>query len=90
MSRLLISDEYPHSHQLDAVFDAIRQEIVKGSRRITHDGCPETRHLLGHVLECNSKALDLLNEAKATLSEIFYLTPANQPVPVAVKRRAQR
>ncbi|NQU61644.1 MAG: hypothetical protein HQ512_10990 [Rhodospirillales bacterium] len=33
MSRLLISDEYPHSHQLDAVFDAIRREIVKGRRR---------------------------------------------------------
>lgn len=80
MARLLISDEYPSGHELGAIFDAIRQEVLKGSARMAQDGRPETRHLLGHVIECNTKVLQMLNEAKNTVESIFSMSPPNERV----------
>lgn len=64
MRRLLSSDQYPNGHELGSILEAIRVEVLKGSGRIAHDGRPETRHLLGHVLDCNMKVLGMLHEAK--------------------------
>lgn len=80
MARLLISDEYPSGHELDAIFDAIRQEVLKSSSRMAHDGRPETRRLLGHVIECNKKVLQMLNQAKNTVESIFSMSPAKERV----------
>ena len=80
MARLLISDEYPSGHKLDAIFDAIRQEVLKGSARMAQDGRPETRYLLGHVIECNTKVLQMLNEAQNTVESIFSMSPPKERV----------
>ena len=70
MTRLLVSDKYPHHHDLSAVLESIRGEIHKGSHRMTHDGNPETRHLLGAVLECNDKVMELLNRAGKMIEDL--------------------
>ena len=90
MARLLISDEYPNGHELDAIFDAIRHEVFKGSARMTYDGHPENRHLLGHVLESNNKVLGLLSEAKTAIESLFSVAPSQQPVPVRVLEDRKR
>lgn len=90
MARLLISDEYPNGHELDAIFDAIRLEVFKGSARMTHDGHPENRHLLGHVLESNNKVLGLLNDAKTAIESLFSIAPIRQPVPVRISEERKR
>ena len=84
MARLLISNEYPNGHELDAIFDAIRLEVFKGSSRMAHDGHPENRHLLGHVLESNSKVLGLVNEAKTIVESFIDTPPRPELVPVRV------
>ncbi len=94
MARLLISDEYPHGHELGAIFEAIRKEVLRGSHQMTHDGRPETRHLLGHVLDSNRKVLEILNEARNTLETLFGPSPRKQPVAVPcadeTKRQSRR
>lgn len=70
MPRLLTSDEYPHGHDLGAILEGIRREVLKGSARMTHDGNPETRFLMGSVLDCNSKVMNLLNRAKALVGDM--------------------
>jgi|ETNmetMinimDraft_16_1059900.scaffolds.fasta_scaffold21245_2 hypothetical protein len=63
MARHLVTNKYPHEHELGAILEGIRTEILKGSHRMTHDGNPQTRHLAGSVIDCNKNALALLNEA---------------------------
>ncbi len=31
MARFLVSNEYPHGHELGAILDGIRREVLKGS-----------------------------------------------------------
>jgi len=81
MSRLLISDRYPNGHDLGTILEAIRAEVMRGSGRIAHDGRPETRHVLGHVLDSNMKVLDLLGEARNAIDAVFGLPAPKQPVP---------
>ena len=90
MARLLISEEYPNGRELNAIFDAIRHEILKGSSRMTHDGHPENRHLLGHVLESNNKVLGLLNEAKTAVASFFSVAPLQEPVLVRIVEERKR
>jgi len=90
MARLLISDEYPNGHELDVIFDAIRHEVCKGSSRISHDGHPQNRHLLGHALESNNKVLALLDEAKTAIESFFSVALRPEPVPVRVVEERKR
>ena len=90
MARLLISYEYPNGHELDKIFDAIRHEVFRGSSRMSHDGHPENRHLLGHVLESNSRVLGLLNEAKTAVEALFGAASRPEPVPVRVTGEGKR
>ncbi len=83
MARLLVSDEYPHGHELGAILDGIRAEVLKGSHRMIHDGNPQTRHLVGHVLDTNKKAVDLLNEAMSLVESMFGYHGSKWPVSVA-------
>ncbi|MBT3305520.1 MAG: hypothetical protein HN377_03460 [Alphaproteobacteria bacterium] len=87
MTRLLVSDKYPHHHDLSAVLESIRGEIHKGSHRMTHDGNPETRHLLGAVLECNDKVMELLNRAGKMIEDLGPVSAGNLGAPVVVPLR---
>ena len=83
MARSLSSDKYPLGHDLGNILEAIRAEVLKGSGRIAHDGRPETRHLLGHVLDCNMNVLGMLSEARKA-AEVFVGVPLQrlpEPVP---------
>jgi len=80
MPRLLTSDEYPHGHDLGAILEGIRAEVLRGSGRMSHDGNPETRFLMGSVLDCNVKVMDLLNRAKALVEDMARLPAAHLPV----------
>ncbi len=82
MARIRVSDEYPHGHELGAILDGIRAEVLKGSHRITHDGNPQIRHLVGHVLDSNRKAIKLLNEAMSLVESMVGFPGSNRPVPV--------
>ncbi len=82
MARLLSADEHPHGHDLGSILEAIRVEVLKGSDRMTHDGRPETRHFLGHVLDSNSKVLAMLNEAKNIVGTMMCLPAQKQQVAV--------
>lgn len=82
MVRLLSSDEYPHGHDLGSILEAIRVEVLKGGDRMTQDGRPETRHLLGHVLDSNSKVLAMLIEAKNAFDTMMCLPAQKQQVAV--------
>ena len=81
MARLLSSDKYPHGHDLGGILEAIRAEVLKGSGRITHDGRPETRHLLGHVLDCNMNVLGMLSEARKAAEAFVGVSLQRQPEP---------
>ncbi len=89
MPRFLTSDEYPHGHDLGAILEEIRTEVLKGSSRMTHDGNPETRFLMGSVLDCNIKVMDMLNRAKA-LVEYMPGLPALTPPAVVPIRTSDR
>ncbi len=82
MARLLSSKEYPHGHDLGSILEAIRVEVLKGGDRMTHDGRPETRHLLGHVLDSNSKVLAMLNEARNVVETMICLPAQKQRLAV--------
>ncbi len=82
MARLLSSDEYPHEHDLGSILEAIRVEVRKRSDRMTHDGRPETRHFLGHVLDSNSKVLAMLNEARNVFETMMCLPARKQRLAV--------
>jgi len=88
MPRLLTSDEDPHGHDLGAILEGIRREVLKGTGRMTHYGNPETRFLMGSVLDCNAKVMDMLNRAKAlveNMAENMAGLPALTP-PAALNR----
>ncbi len=85
MPRLLTSDEYPHGHDLGAILDGIRREVLKGSNRMTRDGNPETRFLMGPVLDCNMKVMDLLNRAKALVENMAGLPALTPPAVVPIR-----
>ena len=82
MARLLSSEKDPHGHDLGSILEAIRVEVLKGSDRMTHDGRPETRHFLGHVLDSNSKVLAMLNEARNVFDTMMCLPVQKQQVAV--------
>ena len=90
MPRLLTSDEYPHGHDLGAILEGICREVLKGSRQMTLDGNPETRFLMGSVLDCNMKVMDMLNRAKALVENMAGLTAPTPPavVPIRTSGRA--
>jgi len=83
MKRLLISDKYPHAYDLGDVLEGIRAEIHKGSHRMTNDGNPETRHLLGAVL-----VMELLNQAGKMIENMGLVSAGNLGAPVVVPLRA--
>ncbi len=85
MPRLLTSDEYPHGHDLGAIIEGIRKEVLKGSDRMAHDGNPETRFLMGSVLDCNTKVMDMLNRAKALVEDMAGLSALKQPAVVPIR-----
>ncbi len=85
MPRLLTSDEYPHGHDLGAILEEIRREVLKGSSRITHDGNPATRFLMGSVLDCNTKVMDMLNRAKALVENMAGLPALSPPAVVPIR-----
>ncbi len=89
MPRLLISDEYPNGHDLGAILEGIRREVLKASSRMTHNGNPETRFLMGSVLDCNMKVMDLLNRAKALVEDMAGL-PARKQMAVVPLRTSDR
>ncbi len=89
MPRLPTSDDYPHGHDLGAILEGISREILKGSGRMTHDGNPETRLLMGSVLDCNTKVMDMLNRAKALVEDMAGL-PALTPPAVVPIRTSER
>lgn len=82
MARLLSSEKDPHGHDLGSILEAIRVEVLKGSDRMTHDGRPETRHFLGHVLDSNSKVLAMLNEARNVFETMMCLPAQKQRLAV--------
>ena len=88
MKRVLGSDEYPHGHNFGAVLEGIRAEVLTGSHRRTHDGNPETRHLLGAVLDCNAKLMGLLNQAGKMVENMALVSAGNLGAPVVVPLRA--
>lgn len=88
MKRLLVSDEYPHGHDLGAILECARAEILKGSHRMTHDGNPDTRHLLGAVLDCNAKVMDMLSQAGKIIEDMGLASAAHLGAPVVVPLRA--
>ncbi|NQV83074.1 MAG: hypothetical protein HQ494_04560 [Rhodospirillales bacterium] len=88
MTKLLVSDEYPHHHDLSGILEGIRGEILKGSHRMTHDGNPETRHLLGAVLNCNDKVMSLLSKAGKLIENMGPVSAGNLGAPVVVPLRA--
>jgi len=88
MKRLLTTDEYPHAYDLGAVLQLIRDEVRKGSYRMTHDGNPQTRHLLGAVLASNEKVMDLLNRAGDMIEGMGLASAGNAGAPVVVPLRA--
>ena len=88
MKRLLISDKYPHAYDLGDVLEGIRAEIHKGSHRMTNDGNPETRHLLGAVLDCNARVMELLNQAGKMIENMGLVSAGNLGAPVVVPLRA--
>ncbi len=85
MPRLLTSDEYPHGHDLGAILEEIRREVLKGSSRMTDNGNPETRFLMGSVLDCNMKVMDMLNRAKALVEDMAGLSALKQPALVPIR-----
>ncbi len=85
MPRFLTSDEYPHGHDLGAILEEIRTEVLKGSSRMTHDGNPETRFLMGSVLDCNIKVMDMLNRAKALVEDMAVLPALTPPALVPIR-----
>lgn len=85
MPRILTSDEYPHGHDLGAILEGIRREVLKGSSRMTHDGNPEIRFLMGSILDCNIKVMDLLNQAKALVEDMAALPARKQPAVVPIR-----
>lgn len=38
MAKLLVSDEYPHGHDLGAILEGIRKEAQKGGFQVTQGG----------------------------------------------------
>ncbi|MDA1091162.1 MAG: hypothetical protein O3A85_12725 [Proteobacteria bacterium] len=86
MARLLVSDEYPHGHDLGAILEGIRMEVLKSSHRMSHDGNPQTRYLAGHVIDCNKNALDLLAQAMGLVETLFGFGGMKRPVPVSVPK----
>jgi hypothetical protein len=84
MKKLLVSDAYPHGHDFGSVLDGIRTEILKGSHRITHDGNPETRHLMGTVLDCHAKVMKLLSQAGKMVETMGLVSAGNLGAPVLV------
>ncbi len=89
MVRSLSSEIYPHGRDLEDILEAIRWEVLKGSGRIAHDGRPETRHLLGHVFDCNMNVLGMLSEARKA-AEAFVAVPLQkQPEPVPYQNMAE-
>ncbi len=85
MPRLPTSDEYPHGHDLGAILEGIRREVLKGSSRMTHDGNPETRFLMGSVLDCNTKVMDMLNRAKVLVENMAGLSALTPPAVVPIR-----
>ncbi len=85
MPRLRTSDEYPHGHDLGAILEGIRREVLKGSSRMTQDGNPETRFLMGTVLDCNMKVMDMLNRAKALVEDMAGLPVLTSPAVVPIR-----
>ncbi len=90
MARLLISEEYSHGYELDAIFEAIRKKILESSERMAREGCPENGHLFAHVLSSKMKVLDLLNEARNTIETIFGLPAPKQLVAVTYAAETER
>ena len=89
MPRLLTSDEYPHGHNLGEILEGIRREVLKGSGRMTHDGNPATRFLMGSVLDCNTKVMDMLNRAKALVENMAGLPALTPPAMVPIRTSDQ-
>jgi len=85
MPRLPTSDEYPHGHDLGAILEEIRREVLKGSSRMSHDGNPKIRFLMGSVLDCNMKVMDMLNRAKALVEDMAGLPALKQPAVVPIR-----
>jgi hypothetical protein len=82
MKRLLVSDEYPHGHDLGAILEGARAEILKGSHRMTNDGNPNTRHLLGSVLDCNARVMDMLSQAGKMIEDMGLASAMHLGAPV--------
>ena len=85
MPRLLTSNEDPHGHDLGAILEGIRREVLNSSSRMTHDGNPETRFLMGPILDCNTKVMDLLNRAKALVEDMAGLPALTPPAVVPIR-----
>tara|TARA_B100000315_G_scaffold237115_1_gene253562 strand:- start:488 stop:832 length:345 start_codon:yes stop_codon:yes gene_type:complete len=64
--------------------EGARAEILKGSHRMTHDGNPDTRHLLGAVLDSNAKVVDMLTQAEKMIEDMGIASAAHLAAPVVV------
>jgi len=84
MARLLVSDEYPHGSDLSTILEGVRMEVLKSGHRMAHDGNPETRHLVGCVLESNRKAVGLLSKALGMVEATLGGQSLRQPAPMPV------
>ena len=87
MKRLLVSDEYPHSHDLGAILEGARAEILKGSHRMTNDGNPDTHHLLGAVLDCNARVVEMLSQAGKVIEDMGLASARHMGATVVVSLR---
>ena len=89
MARSPSSEKYPQGRDLGDILEAIRWEVLKGSGRIAHDGRPETRHLLGPVLDCNMNVLGMLSEARKAAEAFVGVPLQKQPEPVPYQNMAE-
>jgi len=86
---MLSTDEYPYGHDLGAILEGIRTEVLKVTGRMNRDGNPETRFLVGSVLDCNMKVMGLLSRAKALVEDMAHL-PAQEQLSTVPLRASDR